>query len=168
MVLHLLFAGHETTANLIGNGLYSLLTHREQWDLFKSDPSLIKEGVDELLRYEAPVHRIDRVASVDVEIAGTLIPAGHTVRLCIAAANRDPEQYEEPERLDVSRQLGRVLGYGLGEHFCIGAPLARLESRIVFETLARRHPDLRLVSDTPDWNNKPSLRGLDTMLVRLQ
>jgi cytochrome P450 len=167
MLVHLLFAGHETTANLIGNGLFALLTRPKEWASVRDEPSLVTGAVEEALRFEAPFQFMERVAITDMELKGVAIPEGQTVRLSIAAANRDPLQYDDPDRFDVSRPVTRGLGFGLGPHFCIGAALARLEAQTVFSTLIRRFPEIELVSHSVEWTEHPGVRGLTSLPIRL-
>jgi cytochrome P450 len=161
----LLIAGHETTVNLIGNGLLALLQHPVELRKLADDPALIQTGVEELLRYDGPVQRTSRMTMADVEIAGKQIPKGRVVVAAIGAANRDPAYFSEPERLDVARKDNRHIAFGFGIHFCLGAPLARIEGQVAIGTLLRRMPTLKLVSDTPEWRESSVLRGLKTLPV---
>ena len=136
----LLFAaGFETTTNLIGNGIYALLTHPEQLRMLQADPSLIPGAVEEFLRHNGPVQFTNRVALEDVQLGGKTIRRGQFVFLFLAAADRDPAHFPDPDRLDVTRAAHKHLAFGLGHHFCLGAPLARLEAQIAFATVLRRH-----------------------------
>jgi cytochrome P450 len=167
MLANLLFAGHETTVKLIGNGVYSLLTHPEQWALLREDPSLVPQAVEELLRFEPPVHSIERLAQETFELRGVTIPAQHTVRLCIGAASRDPLRYDDPDRLDITRTPGRSVNFGVGPHFCIGNALARLEGRIFFTTFLQRFPEAQLLPDQEiEWRGSV-LRGLKSLHINL-
>ena len=161
----LLVAGHETTVNLIGNGLLALLQHPEQLRALRDDPALIQTGVEELLRFDGPVQRTGRMTTADVEIGGKHIPKGSVVVSVIGAANRDPKHFSDPDRLDVSRKENRHIAFGFGIHFCLGAPLARIEGQIAIGALVRRMPGLTLVSDTPEWRESSVLRGLKTLPV---
>ena len=161
----LLIAGHETTVNLIGNGLLALLQNPAQQRLLADDPALIQTGVEELLRYDGPVQRTSRMAMADVEIGGKQIPKGSVVVAAIGAANRDPACFADPERLDVTRKDNRHIAFGFGIHFCLGAPLARIEGQVAIGTLLRRMPALKLCSDTPQWRESSVLRGLKTLPV---
>lgn len=161
----LLFAGHETTANLIGVGMYNLLQNPEQLAQLRSDPTKIPAAVEELLRYVSPVHMLARRALQEVTLRGVIIPPDSGIYLLVGAANRDPEKFPDPEKLDINRPTVRSLGFGYGIHFCIGAALARLESQVAFETIIRRLPDLRLVGDTPVFRPNYSLRGLVSLPV---
>lgn len=159
-------AGHETTVNLIGNGMLALLRHPEQLLRLQSDPSLIDGAVEELLRYDSPVQRTARIATEDVEIGGKVIPRHALVVAAIGAANRDPAQFAEPDRFDITRPDNHHLAFGFGIHFCLGAPLARVEAQIAIEALLRRMPRLSLAIDTPQWRQSSTLRGLTSLPVR--
>ena len=161
----LLFAGHETTANLIGVGMYYLLQNPDQLEQLRSDPSKIPAAVEELLRYVSPVHMLARRALQEVTIRGVTIPLDGSVYLLVGAANRDPEKFPDPEKLDINRPAVRSLGFGYGIHFCIGAALARLESQVAFETIIRRLPNLRMLEDTATFRPNYSLRGLTALPV---
>jgi pimeloyl-[acyl-carrier protein] synthase len=161
----LLIAGHETTVNLIGNGLLALLQHPAELRTLADDPALIQTGIEELLRYDGPVQRTSRMTMADVEIGGKQIPKGRVVVAAIGAANRDPAYFSDPERLDVARKDNRHIAFGFGIHFCLGAPLARIEGQVAIGTLLRRMPTLKLVSDTPEWRESSVLRGLKTLPV---
>jgi cytochrome P450 len=156
----LLFAGHETTANLIAVGLYYLLQNPEQMAQLRTDPSKIPTAVEELLRYVSPVHTLGRRTTQEVTIRRVAIPENSSIYLLIGAANRDPEKFRDPEKLDINRPPGRSLGFGYGIHYCIGAVLARMESQVAFETIIRRLPDLKLAVETPEFRPNYSLRGL--------
>ncbi len=168
MVLLLLVAGHETTVNLIGNGMLALLEHPEQFEKLRNDPSLIKPAVEEFLRYTSPVEIApERFAREDVSVAGVTIPRGGLVFAVIASANRDARQFSEPDTLDITRDPNRHLSFGLGPHFCLGAPLARLEAQIAIVTLLRRLPNLRLKlrPDRLPWRRGLLLRGIESLPV---
>ena len=168
MVFLLLVAGHETTVNLIGNGVLALLQHPDQLQKLKDDPSLIKPAVEELLRYDGPVETsTERFAREDVRIGETVIPRGEMVLVVLAAADHDPERFADPDELDITRVDNRHLAFGKGIHHCLGAPLARMEGQIALGTLLRRMPDLRL-KDSPDsltWRPGLVLRGLKGLPV---
>jgi cytochrome P450 len=163
----LLFAaGHETTVNLIGNGLWALRSNPSQWAAIRDDLGLIPNAIEEVLRYESPVQAVARVAAEPIEFGGEEFGVGELIVALIGAANRDPEVFPDPDRLDVTRERLRPLSFGGGIHFCIGAQLARLEAEIVFATLLRRMPELRLVApETPSWRPSFTLRGLTTLPV---
>ncbi len=163
----LLFAaGHETTVNLIGNGLYALLRHPDQWHRLRDDPILIPNAIEEILRFDSPVQAVARTVSEHLELSGIALAKNEIVVALIGAANRDPAVFEEPERLDVARQDPRPLSFGGGIHFCLGAQLARIETAVVFETILRRLPDLRLADpDHPKWRPSFVLRGLTELPV---
>lgn len=156
----LLFAGHETTANLIAVGMSLLLQHPDQLELLRADLGKVPAAVEELLRCVSPVHTLARQARQDVTIRGVEIPAGGSVYLLVGSANRDAEKYPDPERLDINRNPARTLGFGHGIHYCLGAALARMESQVAFETMIRRLPDIRIVGDTPVFRPNYFLRGL--------
>ncbi len=164
----LLIAGHETTVNLIGNGLLALLRHPDQLRRLRDDPALIQTAVEELLRYDGPVQRSGRIPNTDVEIGGKTIPKGSLVSALIGAANRDPAQFPDPDRLDVARSDNRHIAFGWGIHFCLGAPLARVEGQIAINTLLRRKPALTLATETPEWRESSALRGLKALPVSLE
>jgi cytochrome P450 len=161
----ILIAGHETTVNLIGNGLLALLKNRDQLRALAGDPSLIQTGIEELLRYDGPVQRTSRMTMADVEIGEKKIAKDSVVVAAIGAANRDPAYFADPERLDVARKDNRHIAFGFGIHFCLGASLARIEGQVAIGTLLRRMPALKLVSDTPEWRESSVLRGLKTLPV---
>jgi pimeloyl-[acyl-carrier protein] synthase len=163
----ILIAGHETTVNLIGNGTLALLRHPDQLRRLRENPALIGTAVEELLRYDGPVQRTARIPSEDLVIAGQKIPAGDMVMPFIGAADRDPAQFPEPDRLDITRAENRHIAFGLGIHFCLGAPLARVEGQIAINTLVRRFPKLALATDTPLFRQSLTLRGLQSLPVSL-
>ncbi len=168
MIFLLIVAGHETTVNLIGNGTLALLQHPDQWQQIQRDPSLLPSAVEELLRYTAPVSLSDeRWATEDIPLHGKLIRKGDMVVAALISANADPQHFSASDELDITRQENHHLAFGKGIHFCLGAPLARLEGQIAFGTLARRMPNLRLAGDPTQltWNNNPMLRGLKSLPV---
>jgi cytochrome P450 PksS len=168
MVFLLLVAGHETTVNLIGNGMLALLEHPDQMERLRNDPALIKPALEELLRYASPVEMAtERYAREDVSIAGVTIPRGEMVFAVLGSANRDERQFTSPDSLDLTREPNKHLSFGLGAHFCLGAPLARLEGQIAINTLLRRVPDLRLTvaPDRLRWRRGLLLRGLESLPV---
>jgi cytochrome P450 len=162
----ILIAGHETTVNLIGNGVLALLRHPDELHRLRQTPALITSAVEELLRFDGPVQRTARVASDDATIGGRTIRKGDMVMPFIGAADRDPAQFPEPDRLDLSRGDNRHIAFGWGIHFCLGAPLARVEGQIAIDTLVRRLPRLELVTESPEYRQSLTLRGLKTLPVK--
>ncbi len=162
----LLFAGHETTTNLLGNGLFHLLRNPEQLARLRADPGLLATAVEELLRYDGPVPATAKIATEDVAWHGQRIERGQMVLALMSSANRDPRQFARPDTLDVGRRTNRHLGFGFGIHFCLGAPLARLEAQLAFRTVLRCLPDLELGSPAPRWKPMLFLRGLESLPVR--
>jgi cytochrome P450 len=163
----LLIAGHETTVNLIGNGTLALLRHPDQWRALQANPELAGVAVEELLRYDSPVQMTARVAQATFEYHGHTIRRGQEVAFLLGAANRDPARFPNPDRLDLSRGDSRHLSFGGGIHYCLGAPLARMEGEIAFGTLARRMPTLRLAADEVTYRDNFLLRGLRALPVRV-
>ncbi|HYO71699.1 MAG TPA: cytochrome P450 [Archangium sp.] len=164
----LLFGGHETTTNLIGNGLLALLRHPEQWELLCASPELLPGAVEEFLRYDPPVQFTNREAGVDMEIGGQAIRKGERVMLMMAAANRDPAHFKDPDRLDVRREELRHMTLGMGPHYCVGAALARIEAQETFGALLCRFPRLKLEPGaTLDWVDSAGFRGLLALPVVL-
>jgi cytochrome P450 PksS len=166
MISLLLIAGHETTVNLIGNGILSLIEYPDQMDRLRNEPALIKSAVEELLRYNGPLETAtERYPREDVTIAGVTIPRGERVLAVLASANRDERQFDNPDTLDLAREPNRHLAFGLGVHYCLGAPLARLEGQIAINTLLRRVPDLRLAvpRDSLSWRPGLVLHGLKSL-----
>ena len=161
----LLFAGHETTANFIGNALLALLRNSEQMQKLRQDPVLITGAVEELLRYDSSVQRIGRVATADVDICGKQIRQGEFIAAMIGAANRDPTYCAEPDKLDIERRHNNHLSFGYGKHYCIGAPLARLESEIAINTILARFPLLRLQTEKVEWYDNFGQRFLRALPV---
>ncbi|MFJ3881042.1 cytochrome P450 [Streptomyces sp. NPDC090077] len=162
----ILFAGYENTVQLIGNAVHTLLQHPEQSELLRKDPSLIPAAVEELTRYEGPVLlAIRRFPTEDVTIAGVTIPAGETVLLSPAAANRDPARFSRPDVLDFDRDTAGHVALGHGIHYCLGAPLARAETEIALAALLDRYPTLAPASPTPTWRPSLRARGLTTLPV---
>lgn len=157
--------GQETTTNLIGNGLLTLLRQPERLAELRDDPSIIEPAVEELLRYESPSQHTARIAHEDVVMGGKHIRKGDAVMAVMAAGNRDPDRFPDPDRLDLSRQDNRHLAFGWAAHFCFGAPLARMEGQIAFSTLLRRLPDLALAADRVGWRENLGLRGLNALPV---
>lgn len=162
----LLFAsGEETTVNLIGNGMFTLLRYPDQLAKLKQNPSLIQSAVEELLRYESPLQICGRTAIDNLEIGGKTIRKGPPVFLILGAANRDPAQFPHPERLDITRSDNRHLAFGDGIHYCLGSGLARTQGQIAINTLIQRFPDLQLQTDKLEWRENIFLRGLKTLPV---
>jgi len=164
----LLFAGHETTANLIGNGLLALLRHPDQLALLRSQPDLTCTAVEEMLRYDSPVQRNRRLATEDVEIAGQRIRRGDAVLVFLGSANRDPERFSDPDALDITRTPNHHMAFGHGIHFCAGAALSRIEAPIAIGALLERFPNLRLAEDFDErWHHNITFRGLESLELRL-
>ncbi|MDZ4278991.1 MAG: cytochrome P450 [Dehalococcoidia bacterium] len=161
----LLAAGHETTVNLLGNGMLALLGHRDQLEALTNDPSLAPGAVEELLRYDTPVQFAGRIAAEDIEIGGKAIPKGRQIVVLLASANRDPQRFDEPDRLDITRQDNHHLGLGFGIHFCLGAPLARLEGEVAFRTITQRLREPRLLIDAPEYKDNVVLRGVRALPI---
>jgi len=158
--------GQETTTNLIGNGVLTLLRHPAELARLRGDPSLIPSAVEELLRYESPSQHTARLSSADVELGGRRIRKRQAVIAVMGAGNRDPERFPEPDRLDITRQDNRHLAFGWAAHFCFGAALARLEGQIAFATILRRLPQLKLNAQGPlVWRHNLGLRGLTSLPV---
>ena len=165
MLRLLLIAGNETTTNLIGNGVLALLEHPEQMRLLREDPSRIPAAVEELLRFDTPVQLDLRGVVDDCEMRGVPLRRGDAAVLAIGGANRDPEAFDDPERLDVERSRGSNISFGRGVHHCLGAPLARLEARVALEVLLEHYTSLRLVG-RPAFRRAIVLRGLASLPVR--
>jgi pimeloyl-[acyl-carrier protein] synthase len=161
----LMTGGQETTTNLIGNGLLTLLNHPDQLESLKADTSLIPTAIEELLRYESPIQYTSRLAPYDTQMGGKTIRTRQAVITVFGAANRDPERFPEPDRLDIRRQDNRHLAFAWGPHFCFGAPLARLEGQIVFETLLSRMPRLKMESPSVVWRENLGFRGLQSLPI---
>jgi len=161
----LLVAGHETTVNLIGNGTLALLRHPAELRKLRENPGLIGTAVEELLRFDGPVQRTARIPSEDITIGGQTIGKGEMVMPFLGAADRDPTQFPEPDRLDITRADNRHIAFGMGIHFCLGAPLARMEGQIAINTLLRRLPKLALATDRPQFRQSLTLRGLEALPV---
>ena len=158
--------GQETTTNLIGNGLLTLLRNPAEMERLRADSSLIPSAVEELLRYESPSQHTARLAPADVEMGGRKIRERQAVIAVMGAANRDPERFPDPDRLDIARQDNRHLAFGWAAHFCFGAALARLEGQIAFEAILRRLPNLTLDTTTPlVWRENLGLRGLKALPI---
>lgn len=165
MMVLLLVAGNETTTHLIGTGTHLLLDRPEAFAALRADPSLVPNFIEEVLRFEGPATMLFRRTTAEVTLSGVTIPADALVVLLIAAADRDPAQFPDPDRFDITRDTRGHLGFGQGIHFCVGAPLSRLEGRIAFGELLRLPPFSR-VDARADWTRHPSLRGLRSLRVR--
>lgn len=162
----LLFAGHETTRNLLGNGLFTLLSHSAQWASVAAHPEQMPGALREVLRYDSPVQYTGRRVSASLSLHGHRLRRGDLVVALIGSANHDPARYADPERFDITRREGSHLAFGSGPHVCIGAGLALLEADITLRAMARRWPTLQLVETDPVWNGNPALRGLTHLRVR--
>jgi cytochrome P450 len=169
MVFLLLIAGHETTVNLIGNGAYLLLSQHEKWVQLGADPTLLPRAIEEFLRYESPVETATfRVTTEPVEIGGRTIPGGQMVVIGLLSANRDEDRFAGPDELRLDREHNPHLAFGHGIHYCLGAPLARLEAQVAFGKLLARYPGLRLAEpEPPGWRPGLLLRGLRGLPVTL-
>ncbi|HEX8538278.1 MAG TPA: cytochrome P450 [Cystobacter sp.] len=168
MLFLLLVAGHETTVNLMGNGVWALLKHPEQLERLRANPALMESAVEEMLRYRGPVETTTyRWAIQDTELHGQVIPAGEAVHASLLAADHDPAQFPEPERFDITREPNRHIAFGFGIHFCLGAPLARLEATVALNLLLERMPRLRLAVDERElrWRDGILVHGLQRLPV---
>jgi cytochrome P450 len=163
----LLFAGHETTRNLLGNGVLALLQHRPQWDALVADESGVPLALKELLRYDSPVQYSGRRLRVDVEMHGQQMKKGQLVIALIGAANHDPHKFSDPARLDIRRNEGAHLSFGFGPHVCIGATLTYLEAEIAFRALLRRLPALQLARSEQRWGRNAVYRALEELPLRM-
>jgi cytochrome P450 len=161
----LLFGGHETTRNLIGNGMYTLLKNSQAMTEIRDNPEIIRTAVEELLRYESPVQFISRVAKEEIEVADVHIQAGENIMFLLGAANRDPRQFERPDRLNLRRLKNDHLSFGAGVHFCIGNLLARLEGQVAILKLLQKFPRMRLAVEGPEWAPNFAIRGLKKLMV---
>lgn len=164
--IFILNAGHETTTNLIGNGLNLLLEFRSERQRLLDDPALIRTAIDEMLRFDAPVQLGNRMVMEDTEVGGVPVAAGTSINLCIGAANRDPAQFPDPDRFDVGRSPNRHLAFVSGPHQCVGMALARLEGRIAISRFLERHPDFR-PAGTPVRGGRARFRGFVSLPVAL-
>jgi cytochrome P450 len=166
-IILLFGAGHETTVNLIGNGLLALYRNPDQLRLLKESPALITNAIDELLRYDSSVQLTGRTALEDISVGGVDVAKGESVLCLLGAANRDPAVYPDPDRLDITRSNIRPMSFGGGIHFCLGAQLARIEGEIAIAALLRRLPNLKLDDvEHPDWRQTFVLRGLNRLPAR--
>jgi len=167
IVYSMALAGHETTSNTIGSGVRALMEHRESWEKIKTDPTLIPNAVEEILRFDGPVINHRRMAKVDVEIGGVTIPAGGRVFLGFASAGRDAAIFDDPDEFDVTRENAELhLEFGKGAHLCLGAPLGRLETRIALELLTELCPDMTLAPQEFEYSPNALFRGLQRLIVR--
>ena len=167
ITLLLFIAGHETTMNLIGNGMLALLRNRSQFDLLSADPSLAAGAVEELLRFDGPVHLTGRVPLEDIEVGGHLFEAGDQVVTLVAAANRDPARFDSPDELDIRRTDNHHLTFSQGIHYCLGAALARVEGQVTLASLAQRFPNVELETTDPRYRDHFVLRGLRELRIAL-
>ena len=167
MCFLLMVGGHQTTTNLIGNTMFLLLRNADQMQRLREDPTLLRNAIEESLRYEAPFQQGWRVSSKDIELGGRPIRRGQMVRFMIGAANRDPDRFEEPDRFEIGRPSIKHLTFGSGIHACLGAPLARLEAEIALNELLARFPEIRLVDSKPEWNPDRIARGLRLLPLQL-
>ena len=165
MCAMLIFAGHETTTNLIGNGILALLQNPLELERLRHDPTLIESAVEEIIRYTGPVQAVSRIALESLQIDDKQIAKGERLSLNIGSANRDPAQFNNPNQFDIQRNEGRHLGFGFSIHFCLGAALARMEAQAVIGSVVRRMPELRLEEPGLEWRSHPVLRGLTTLPV---
>jgi hypothetical protein len=161
----LLFAGHETTRNLIGNGMYALLRHPQATAELREKPEMIRTAVEEILRYESPVQFTARVLKEDIEVCGQRIPKKWTILCMLGAANRDPRKFKEPNQLNLKRLNNEHLAFSAGPHFCIGAQLARLEGQVAILNLVQRFPKMKLTGPRPEWASTFGFRGLKSLPV---
>jgi cytochrome P450 len=163
----LLVAGHETTVNLISGGTLALLRHPDQCELFRTDPGVTRSGVEEMLRYVSPVQLTGRALTEDLRLGEVEFEAGDFAMLLLASGNHDPEQFEDPERFDLTRNPNNHLGFGFGIHHCLGAPLARMEAQVALTSLVRRAPNLALTVDDVAYKTNVVLRGMVALPVAM-
>ncbi len=161
----LLFAGHETTTNLITNGMLLLLRHPEALSALRKDPALMPAAIEEMLRYESPVQMLSRFSTEELTLAGQRVGKGQMVMLLMASANRDPAQFPEPDRFDITRRENRHLSFGMGVHFCLGAALARIEAQAAFRYILDHWPSIRLAEEPPAWQNNLVFRSLPRLRI---
>jgi cytochrome P450 len=161
----LFVAGHETTTNLIGNGTLALLQHPEQVQLLRETPAMMPQAVEEMLRYDPSVPRGWRIAKQDVELGGETIGQGSLVFPILAAANRDPDAFPQPNRFDIQREMNKHVAFGHGIHYCLGAPLARVEGAVAMQSLLQRFPNLHLSTDSLTWKHDVAIRSLESLPV---
>jgi cytochrome P450 len=163
----LLFAGHETTTKLLTNGVLELIRHPDQMKLLREDPSLAPKAVEEILRYQGTSKSLTRGVVEDFELRGKQIEEGERILLSQAAANRDPRKFDNPDTFDITRGSMEHLGFGHGTHHCLGAPLARLETRIAFKRLVQAFPDMELATEEIEWTRSPLVRGPEQLPLRI-
>lgn len=161
----LLFGGHETTRNLIGNGMFTLLRHPEETAELRESPEMGRTAVEELLRYESPVQYTGRAVKEDMELSGVPLRQGDAILFMLGAANRDPQQFKEPDRLNLKRLNNPHLAFGAGAHFCIGSQLARMEGQIAILKMVQQFPRMRLAAQRPEWAANFGFRGLKALPV---
>jgi cytochrome P450 len=161
----LFVTGEETTVHTIGNGMLALLRNPDQMELLKRNPTIIQSAVEEILRYDSPVQQTARIALEDVKIGNKTLQAGNNVLVSLGAANRDPAQFPDPNRLNLLRAPNHHLAFGDGIHYCLGAPLARLQGQIAISTLVQRLPNLKLNTDKLEWRKNINIRGLKSLPV---
>jgi pimeloyl-[acyl-carrier protein] synthase len=162
----ILGAGHETTTSLIGNGLYTILSHPQQWRKLRENPSLLTSAIEEMLRFESPVARQPRVIQDDVELGGKKLLKGQVAFQMLNAANRDPAYFTDPDTFNIERQNNKHIAFGMGIHFCLGAGLARTEAQEVFNAILERLPNIKLTGEKAVWDrHKPNSRMLHTLPV---
>ncbi|MGA2232167.1 MAG: cytochrome P450 [Tepidisphaeraceae bacterium] len=164
----LLAAGHETTTNLIGNGIVALMRNRDQWEQLVAERSLVESAVEEMLRYDSPVQWASRLIGEEMEFAGKSLDAGMVVLGCIGAANRDPTRFKDPERFDIRRADNKHLSFGTGIHFCLGAALARMEAQIVLSMLLERYPKMKWTGAKLEWMKGLTFRGIKRLPLALR
>jgi len=164
----LLAAGHETTTNLIGNGVLALMRNRQQWQMLVEDRGLIERAVEEMLRYDPAVQWTSRLAGEAIEMGGKTIRAGQIVLGCAGAANRDPAKFPDPDKFDIRREGNKHISFGTGIHFCIGAALARMEAQVALAALVQRFPDMRLAGGKLKWMKGLTFRGVTELPVILK
>ncbi len=163
----LLVGGNLTTTDLIGNGVWLFLTHPEQWEALKRDPSLGAAAVEEVLRYEAPVQATSRIVAEDREVAGCPMKKSQPVFMSLAAANRDPDKFDAPDAFEITVKRSSHVSFGGGAHICIGAPLARIEARRVYQKLVQRYPNMTLADQEIEWRGLPFFRGIERLMVEV-
>lgn len=165
MCVQLFVAGHETTTNLIGNGVLALLRHPDAFRELQEQPQRLESAIEEFLRYDSPVQRTGRIVKKNLEVRGERLTEGESVMLMYGAANRDPNQFDHPDRLHLGRHPNKPLAFGRGPHFCVGAPLARMEAKIAFATILSRLSDIHLVDEELSWRPSMAMRGLESLQV---